>query len=180
VRAPILRLNDGDKPAVMKNILVPIDYSEATQYVINFVRELAKALQAEVHLVHVKETAAPADAGAMGYGVFGVPDMVSVSGGPATGLETIARVRPAGETREHELTDWQKELGDSGLKATLREPTGPVVEQILREADARNADLIVMGTHGHGAMYNLLVGSVTEGVLKHSIRPVLLVPTARS
>jgi nucleotide-binding universal stress UspA family protein len=34
-----------------------------------------------------------------------------------------------------------------------------------------------MGTHGHGAMYNLLVGSVTEGVLKQSTRPVLLVPS---
>ena len=163
----------------MKNILVPIDYSEVTQHVIDFVRELAKGLDAEVHLVHVKETSAPAAAGAMGYGVFGVPDMVSVSGGPAAGLETIARTTPSGET-QHKFTDWEKELADSGLKATLREPIGPVVEQILREADARNADLIVMGTHGHGAMYNLLVGSVTEGVLKHSIRPVLLVPTSRS
>jgi hypothetical protein len=31
--------------------------------------------------------------------------------------------------------------------------------------------IIVMGTHGHGAMYNLLVGSATKGVLKHSTRP---------
>jgi nucleotide-binding universal stress UspA family protein len=37
-----------------------------------------------------------------------------------------------------------------------------------------------MGTHGHGAMYTLLVGSVTKGVLKHTVRPVLLVPAARS
>jgi nucleotide-binding universal stress UspA family protein len=50
----------------------------------------------------------------------------------------------------------------------------------LREADAIKPDLIVMGRHGHGAMYNLLVGSVTEGVLKHSGRPVLLVPSPRS
>jgi nucleotide-binding universal stress UspA family protein len=164
----------------VKTILVPIDYSAATQHVIDFVRELARPLHAEVHLVHVKETTAPAAGGAMGYGVFGVPDMVSLSSGPATSLESMARTAYAGETRGYELTDWQKELADSGLKATLREPNGPVVEEILREADARNADLIVMGTHGHGAMYNLLVGSVTEGVLKHSVRPVLLVPAARS
>jgi len=37
----------------------------------------------------------------------------------------------------------------------------------------------VMGTHGHGAMYNLLVGGVTKGVLKRSTRPVLLVPGPR-
>ena len=163
----------------MKNILVPIDYSDATHPVIDFVRDLAAALNAEVHLVHVKEIAAPAAAGAMGYGVFGVPDMVSISNGPVTGVETIAAEAPPGQTQRRKLKDWEKELAEAGLKATLREPTGPVVKEILREADRCMADLIVMGTHGHGAMYNLLVGSVTEGVLKHSTRPVLLVPTAR-
>jgi len=38
----------------------------------------------------------------------------------------------------------------------------------------------VMGTHGHGAMYHLLVGSAAKGVLKHATRPVLLVPSAKS
>jgi nucleotide-binding universal stress UspA family protein len=164
----------------VKNVLVPIDYSDATHPVIDFVRDLAGALNAEVHLVHVKEIAAPAAAGAMGYGVFGVPDMVSISNGPTTAVETIAAEAPPGQTQRGKLKDWEKELADAGLKATLREPTGPVVKAILREADRRGADLIVMGTHGHGAMYNLLVGSVTEGVLKHSTRPVLLVPTARA
>lgn len=51
-----------------------------------------------------------------------------------------------------------------------------MAEEILDQANELNADLIVMGTHGHGAMYNLLVGSVTKGVLKHSTWPVLLVP----
>ena len=54
-----------------------------------------------------------------------------------------------------------------------------VAEEILLQEDSLNADLIVMGTHGHGAMYNLLVGGVTKGVLKHSTRPVLLVPDPR-
>jgi nucleotide-binding universal stress UspA family protein len=46
-------------------------------------------------------------------------------------------------------------------------------------ADSANVDLIVMGRHSHGAMYNLLVGSVTEAVLKRSRWPVLLVPEIR-
>jgi nucleotide-binding universal stress UspA family protein len=50
----------------------------------------------------------------------------------------------------------------------------------LNQADQLNADLIVMRTHGHGAMYNLLVGSATKGVLKRSTRPVLLVPGSKS
>jgi nucleotide-binding universal stress UspA family protein len=64
------------------------------------------------------------------------------------------------------------------LSATLHEPTGDVVGEILECARAVKADAIVMGRHGHGAMYNLLVGSVTEGVLKRASCPVFLVPSA--
>jgi nucleotide-binding universal stress UspA family protein len=55
-----------------------------------------------------------------------------------------------------------------------------VAEEILNQAGVLQADLIVMGTHGHGAMYKLLVGSATKGVLKRSKRPVLLVPVHRA
>jgi Universal stress protein UspA and related nucleotide-binding proteins len=51
-----------------------------------------------------------------------------------------------------------------------------VTEEIVLQADSLNANLIVMGTHGHGAMYNLLAGSVTKRVFNHSARPVLLLP----
>jgi nucleotide-binding universal stress UspA family protein len=78
------------------------------------------------------------------------------------------------------LACWQKEIAQDGVKVTLNQPTGAVAEEILNQADAINADLIVMGTHGHGAMYNLLVGSATKGVLKHSAHPVLLIPPPKS
>jgi nucleotide-binding universal stress UspA family protein len=74
------------------------------------------------------------------------------------------------------LKEWQNELAQAGVKSTLHEPTGGTVDEILKTVDAVHADLIVMGRHGHGAMYNLLVGSVTEGVLKRAPCPVLLVP----
>ena len=50
------------------------------------------------------------------------------------------------------------------------------MEEVLQTATEIAADLIVMGSHGHGSVYNLLVGSVTEGILKAGQRPVLLVP----
>jgi nucleotide-binding universal stress UspA family protein len=78
------------------------------------------------------------------------------------------------------LAQWQKEIDQDGIKVSLHEPTGAVAEEILNQADVLNADLIVMSTHGHGAVYNLLVGCATKGVLKHSTRPVLLVPGCRS
>jgi len=84
----------------------------------------------------------------------------------------------ARKERSSKLLQRQEELAHAGLRVTIHEPTGSVVEEILKTADAIAADLIVMGSHGHGSVYNLLVGSVTEGVLKISKRPVLLVPTA--
>ena len=87
---------------------------------------------------------------------------------------------PENEGQKSKLTNWQEEIAQDGIKVSLHEPSGMVAEEILNQADELNVDLIVMGTHGHGAMYNLLVGSATKGVLKHSKRPVLLVPAPKS
>ena len=86
---------------------------------------------------------------------------------------------PGDEGQKSKLVEWQREIAQSCIKVTLHEPTGTVAEEILNQADVLKSDLIVMGRHAHGAMYNLLVGSVTKGVLKHSTRPVLLVPAPR-
>ena len=56
---------------------------------------------------------------------------------------------------------------------------GSLVEKILTSAETHAADLIVMGSHGHGALYELLVGSVTSGVLHGAKCPVLVVPARR-
>jgi nucleotide-binding universal stress UspA family protein len=159
----------------MKSILVPIDCSAATPGVLDLARQLGQAFGAEIHLVHVREIQTALPAGTVGYGALGMPEMVPMASVPMP--ETIGQTIPPNEENQTKLTGWQREIVRAGLKATLHEPTGSVLDEILKHADAVNADLIVMGTHGHGAMYNLLVGSVTEGVLKRSVRPVLLVPS---
>jgi nucleotide-binding universal stress UspA family protein len=164
----------------MKRILVPIDFSDVTPPVIDLARHLAKAVDAEIHLVHVKELTAAAAPGTLGYGLAGMSELAPMSGVPVSRFEPIPQLIPEDEDQKSKLLQWQKEIADSGIKVSLHEPTGVVVEEILSEANEINADLIVMGTHGHGAMYNLLVGSTTEGVLKHSTRPVLLVPGSKS
>ena len=102
-----------------------------------------------------------------------------MSGVPLPVFDPMPQTVPVDEDEQSKLTHWQDKIAQSGVKVTLHEPTGAVVEEVLNEADVVNADLIVMGTHGHGAMYNLLVGGVTKGVLKRSTRPVLLVPGPR-
>jgi nucleotide-binding universal stress UspA family protein len=163
----------------MKRILVPIDFSNATLRVIDLAQQLAKALDAEIHLVHVKELTAAAAPGTLGYGLAGMPELAPTSGVPLPVFDPMPQTVPVDEDEQSKLTHWQDNIAQSGVKVTLHEPTGAVVEEVLNEADVVNADLIVMGTHRHGAMYNLLVGGVTKGVLKRSTRPVLLVPGPR-
>jgi nucleotide-binding universal stress UspA family protein len=116
---------------------------------------------------------------ALGYGLAGMPELAPMSGMPVPVFDPMPQTMPVDESQKSKLAQWQKEIAQGGLKVTLHEPAGMVAEEILFQADSLNADLIVMGTHGHGAMYNLLVGGMTKGVLKHSARPVLLVPGRR-
>jgi len=158
----------------MKSILVPIDCSAASTRIVDLARQVAKAFVAEIHLIHVREISPATPASPMGYGVPGMPELM-----PTPMIDPGAQTLPE-KSQKAELAEWQKEIEQAGVKATLHEPTGTVVDEILKQADAVDADFIVMGSHGHGAMYNLLVGSVTEGVLKRSTRPLLLVPSSRS
>jgi nucleotide-binding universal stress UspA family protein len=164
----------------MKKLLVPLDFSPAVGRVLEVARELAQAFAAEVHLIHVRGAATELPifpAATAGYPGFGVPEIARTGTGPMA-MADVPSSEAARREHSSKLLQRQEELTHAGLKVTTHEPTGSVVEEILRTADSIDADLIVMGSHGHGSVYNLLVGSVTEGVLKISKRPVLLVPTA--
>lgn len=164
----------------MKRILVPIDFSDVTASVINFARQLAKALDAEIHLVHVRELTAAATHGTPGYGLAAMPELAPMTGLPVAGFEPMPNPMVENEDEKSKLACWQNEIAQDDIKVTLNQPTGAVAEEILNQADAIKADLIVMGMHGHSAVYNLLVGSATKGVLKHSTCPVLLIPRPKS
>jgi len=164
----------------MKCILVPIDFSDLTEPVIDLARQLAKAFSAEIHLVHVKVPTALPMPGTLGYGLAGMSELAPMTGVPVPGFEPRLETTPEDEGETSKLAKWQEEIARHGIKVSLHEPAGNVADEILNQAEKLGADLIVMGRHGHGAMYNLLVGSTTKGVLKHSVRPVLLVPASRS
>lgn len=65
-------------------------------------------------------------------------------------------------------------LKKSGLAATPRHEPGNPPELIARAAERDDVDLIVMGSHGHGALANLLLGSTTTGVLARTKKPMLV------
>ena len=142
----------------MKDILVPIDFSDVTDRVVERAAGLAKALAARLWLLHV---------------AMPDPDFVGYDVGPPS-----ARQSRATELRdEHRaLQAIAERLRADGIEATSLLVQGPTVETILAEAGKVSADLIAVGSHGHGALHRALVGSVSEGLLRHADRPLLIVP----
>jgi len=161
----------------MKRILVPVDFSPAMEGVLALAREMARAFDAELHLVHVREIAAVPvfPAATIGYPGIGLPEM-GMAGGLPAGVAGCVPLDPPNEGKKTRLDALRDEMTRSGLRAFAHERDGTVVEEVLQTAKEISANLIVMGSHGHGSVYNLLVGSVTEGILKAGRRPVLLVP----
>jgi nucleotide-binding universal stress UspA family protein len=144
-----------------QTILVPVDFSDVTAKVVQTAGEMAKAFRSKAVLLHVSEPD---------------PDFVGFEPGPPSVRTVVARDFKA----EHQkLSEWKAVLAGMGVETTALHIQGPLADKVLLEADAQGAGLIVMGSHGHGALYNLLVGSVTSGVLKGAKCPVLVVPADR-
>lgn len=142
----------------MSTILVPVDFSDVTASVVATARRCATAFGSRLVLLNVAEPE---------------PDFVGFEAGPPT-----VRVNVARDFRvEHQRLDALKaECAAAGGEVVALHIQGPIVEKILHEAATQQAELIVIGSHGHGALYDLLVGGVTHGVIKAARCPVVVVP----
>jgi nucleotide-binding universal stress UspA family protein len=67
---------------------------------------------------------------------------------------------------------------DQGLQAEAMTRVGPAAERILEVAEDCGADLIVVGSRGHGPLTSAILGSVSMGLIRGSRRPVLVVKSA--
>jgi nucleotide-binding universal stress UspA family protein len=142
----------------MRTILVPIDFSDATPTAIDVATDLARALGGKLHLVHVDAT----DSVDVGYALDAKP-----------GRDELAKVLRA----EHSsLLELEASLKGQGFEVRAVLHRGDVVDQILREAERVAPYLIVIGSHGHGALKRLLLGGVSTGVLRRAAGPVVVVP----
>ncbi len=141
------------------NILVAVDLSPASAKVIGVARRVASANGSKVFVMHCAEPE---------------PDFVGYDAGPEVVRDQVA----AEFHREHKaVQDLAGSLRDAGIDATALLIRGPTVETTLREAERVEAELIIVGSHGRGAVYDLLVGSYSSGILRRSMVPVLVVPT---
>jgi nucleotide-binding universal stress UspA family protein len=140
----------------METILAPIDFSPITDDVVAEAVALARAFHARLVLFHVVQPMPMAIefVGMYGYG----PDVGATEG----------KVRELLEERV-------QQLAAEGVTAESALGMGVPVSAVLEEAQAVSADYIVMGSHGHSAIYDLLIGSTTRGVLLDAQCPVVIV-----
>lgn len=136
----------------MKKILIAIDDSAMAEKVTEAGLQLAQQLNAEMALLSVVDTSFP----------YIVSDGATVA-----------------EMTELTKTDFKKKhkmlIKDRNIWSFVEE--GNPNKIILNIAKEWNADLIVMGTHGRTGVSHFLLGSVAEKVLRHSTKPVLVIPT---
>jgi nucleotide-binding universal stress UspA family protein len=134
-------------------VVAAIDGSDHTRRVVE--AAIGYAGGADIHFVHVSPTYVYP---------YTMPDMVSLA--DAVDFDAIR------ESEAKEVWEAASPLPDGATTVSLR---GSPAKTIVDYADSVNADLIVMGSRGRGALGSLLLGSVSHGVVHASTRNVLIV-----
>lgn len=141
----------------LKRILVATDFSQHSQVALNYAAAFAKAFKAEVILCHALEK----------------PDFLSQLPPVAEGYFPPN----LGELQEqHARVQCEQVLAAAGLsQARVLLVHGNPAGEIARAAKDEDADLIIVGTHGRGALAHILLGSVAEKIVRFAPCPVLTV-----
>lgn len=107
------------------------------------------------------------------YTVFTVQPALPPRARAAVGKEVVDSYYT--DETEKVMAPVSKFLTRHGINAKSSWKVGPAGETIAKFADSGKFDLLIMGSHGHGSLGNLVMGSVATQVLAHSKVPVLLV-----
>jgi nucleotide-binding universal stress UspA family protein len=144
----------------VQRVLVAFDFSEPAQRALRSAGELARACGAKLDVVHVH------------------PDIYDGRSTPELGLPWPSQGQEERYLRflEQELkTAVMSTLGADGESATLHVVRGDQVKRILALVEQVGADLVCVGATGKGRVQRVLLGSVSESLLRSSAVPVLVV-----
>jgi len=145
----------------MKTIVAAVDFSNATAPVLEAAVKFARAFGASLHLLHVLEPEPS-------YTAYGfTPDEF-----PAIHLfQEEARKRATARLEELRV----KVAGEMpGVSVHLAE--GSPLHALVDYVKKHDAELVILGSHGHGAVAALLLGSVAEGMVRKAMVPTLVIP----
>jgi nucleotide-binding universal stress UspA family protein len=164
----------------VKKILYATDLSESARYAFAYAVSLADLYNAAITMIHVlPEVPDILDKNIIGY--------ISADRWEEIKSQNVDEAREAliGKRRDHlairdalhQFSQNVKESHAGGGFVTddIVVVRGNPVEQILAQAEEKNCDLIVMGTHGHGTLADVMMGSTARRVLRRSTKPVLVV-----
>jgi nucleotide-binding universal stress UspA family protein len=142
----------------MINIVLPVDFGESTEKLINGAMKFAKESGGKICLIHV----APADIG------FAIGDM---------GFQYFPEVEQ-NEIKEEllRLNLIEQKIITLGVDCEHILKQGIAGDIILDYAKEKNADYIILGSHGRSGIYDVFVGSLTKEITRRSPVPVLVIP----
>jgi universal stress protein A len=147
--------------ATFTKILAATDFSDDSNYALEYAEELARRFSAEILVMHVDQPLSPV--------------MVSEL---SPGLDVGAMNRVAEEQRLlalRELDLITARLRDAGLKSRSMLRVGAPFLEIVTAAHSDGVDLVVLGTHGRSGLAHVLMGSVAERVVRKAHCPVLTI-----
>jgi nucleotide-binding universal stress UspA family protein len=140
-------------------IVVAVDFSETSADTLDAAVELARGQQHRVHLLHV------------------VNDVLRTLGvTEAPGVDWAEVQRKTIEQARDRLLELAAACKLDPQRVTIAVEVGAAAAEIVRYAAARDAQVIVLGSHGHGLVRRFMLGSVADRVLRQATCPVLLVP----
>jgi nucleotide-binding universal stress UspA family protein len=158
------------KTVKMKRVLIALDYNPTAQKVAESGYSLAKAMNAEVILLHVISDP-------VYYSSAEYSPIMGFTGFLDTAQLQIDSVAGLLKASQHFLDKSKHHLGDITIKTVVEE--GDYAESILLTAKDLKADIIVMGSHSRKWLENIVMGSVTEKVLRHTSIPLFIIPTKK-
>jgi nucleotide-binding universal stress UspA family protein len=140
----------------IKSILAPVDFSSASHKALAYAAALAEHFDAKLTLLYVHEPAASVGIDGFYPLMLGSDELV------AAYKENLAKLV-------------QKQLGDDSRVEKILIREGRAYFEIAETARALKSDVIVISTHGYSGLNHVLLGSVTERVVRHAPCPVLVV-----
>lgn len=142
----------------MINIILPVDFGDSTDALINGAIKFAKEIGRKLSLIHV----APADIG------FAIGDM---------GFQYFPEVEQNEIKQElQSLNNLEQRILAEGVDCDHLLKQGVAGDIILEYAKEKNAAYMVMGSHGRSGIYDVFVGSLTKELTRRATIPVLVIP----
>jgi nucleotide-binding universal stress UspA family protein len=147
----------------MKIIITALDFSDASPAVLTAAVQMAKVQNAILHIIHVLEPEPT-------YTAYGMtPEEF-----PAIQVFQEESQKRAEAKINEALATAKQSLSENDIRAELL--IGSPLQAIVDYAMKTEADLIVIGSHGHGIVAALLIGSVAEGLVRKAACATLIIP----